>query len=47
VIDTARALFCDDEARDGIVAVPSRWPTDFDRDAIERKVMTMEKGEVI
>lgn len=40
VTDTARALICDDETRDDIIAVPSQWPTDFDRDAIERKVMT-------
>jgi quercetin dioxygenase-like cupin family protein len=39
VTDTARALIGDDEARDGIVAVPSLWPADFDRDAIERNVM--------
>jgi quercetin dioxygenase-like cupin family protein len=39
VTDTARALMCDDETRDGIVAVPSQWPAEFDRDAIEGKVM--------
>jgi quercetin dioxygenase-like cupin family protein len=47
VTDTARALICDDEARDRIVAVPSEWPADFDRDAIERKVMkTLTMGAV-
>jgi quercetin dioxygenase-like cupin family protein len=47
VTDTARALIGDDEARDGIVAVPSHWPTDFDRDAIERTVMkTSTNGAV-
>jgi quercetin dioxygenase-like cupin family protein len=39
VIDTARALIGEGETRNGIVAVPSRWPADFDRDAIERRVM--------
>jgi quercetin dioxygenase-like cupin family protein len=39
VTDTACALIGDDEARDGIVAVPSSWPAEFDREEIERKVM--------
>jgi quercetin dioxygenase-like cupin family protein len=39
VIDTARALISVDESLDGIVAVPSQWPSTFDRDKVERKVM--------
>ena len=39
VIDTAKALIGEDEAREGIVAVPSHWPADFNPDAVERKVM--------
>jgi quercetin dioxygenase-like cupin family protein len=39
VTDTALALLWHDETRHGIVAVRSEWPTDFDRDGVERKVM--------
>jgi quercetin dioxygenase-like cupin family protein len=39
VTDTARALIGQNETRDGIVAVPSHWLADFDRDAVERDVM--------
>lgn len=39
VTDTARALLSTDDDRIGITAVPSQWPDDFDRDAIEHKVM--------
>lgn len=42
VTDTARALIADGETDEGIVAVASQWPADFDRDAIERKVMQRE-----
>ncbi len=44
VIDTAMALIGDGEARDGIVAVRSNWPTDFNRDAVERKVMNATRA---
>ena len=47
VTDTARALIGDDEARDGIVAVRSQWPADFDRDAVERKVMNAANAGAI
>jgi len=39
VIETAVALIGDNESRDGIVAVPSEWPNDFDQGTVERKVM--------
>lgn len=39
VTDTARALIGHDEPREGIIAVPSKWPAEFDRDVVERKVM--------
>lgn len=39
VTDTAMALIGDDETREGIVAVRSKWPSDFDRGAVERRVM--------
>lgn len=42
VTDTARALIREDESREGIGAVASEWPADFDRDAVERKVMQRE-----
>ena len=42
VTDTARALIAEGESRGGIVAVASQWPADFDRDAVERKVMNRE-----
>ena len=44
VIDTAMALIGEGEGRDGIVAVRSNWPTDFDRDAVERKVMNATRA---
>jgi quercetin dioxygenase-like cupin family protein len=44
VIDTATALIGDNEERDGIVAVPSNWPADFNRDAVERKVMNATRA---
>ena len=44
VIDTAMALIGDNEDRDGIVAVPSNWPTDFNRDAVERKVINATRA---
>ena len=42
VTDTARALIADDESREGILAVASRWLGEFDRDQVERKVMQGE-----
>lgn len=42
VTDTARALIAKDESREGIAAVASEWPADFDRGAIERRVMQRE-----
>ena len=47
VTGTARALLADNEDRDNIVAVASEWPTDFDRNATERKVMTTTSTEVV
>jgi mannose-6-phosphate isomerase-like protein (cupin superfamily) len=47
VTETAHALIGDDETRDGIVAIASQWPADFDRDAIERKVMKTTDAEVV
>jgi quercetin dioxygenase-like cupin family protein len=39
VVDTAMALIGDDEAREGIVAVASKWPAGFDQATVEGKVM--------
>lgn len=44
VMDTARALFGEDEVREGIVAVSSEWPVDFDRDTVERNVMNTNRA---
>jgi mannose-6-phosphate isomerase-like protein (cupin superfamily) len=40
VIDTAVALIRENESREGIDAIPSQWPADFDQAAVERKVMS-------
>ena len=42
VTDTARALIGSDESRQGLTAVASQWPKDFDPAAVERKVMKRE-----
>ncbi len=39
VRDTAVALIGEDEPRSGIAAVGSEWPSDVDRDSVERRVM--------
>jgi gentisate 1,2-dioxygenase len=44
VIDTAVALIQADESRDGIVAVPSEWPSGFDQASVECKVMGPAKA---
>jgi quercetin dioxygenase-like cupin family protein len=46
VMDTAHALIRDGEERDGIVAVRSHWPTEFNQDAVERKVMSATRAGV-
>ena len=39
VMDTAVGLIEEEESRAGIIAVPSEWPTAFDQEAVERKLM--------
>ena len=45
VSDTARALIGSDETHDGIVAVRSEWPSDFNREAVERRVMQFKTAK--
>jgi quercetin dioxygenase-like cupin family protein len=40
VSDTAVALIGSHESREGLLAVRSEWPADFDQDAVERKAIS-------
>jgi quercetin dioxygenase-like cupin family protein len=42
VIDTAAALLSEAERRQDVTGIASEWPTDFNRDAAERAILSRE-----